>query len=178
MPLTTGLQGQVKPYIAEVRESDEIDRDKWAALLARLLLEANLTPEQAAHPVGPVPAAARTIRKWLGRENGVGPTKVRDVVRAFGYSPARALIEVDWLATDELGITGLSARQPAADPLARQIGASLTAKAIPEETRNILRRSLRAAYETWLAMQGVAGHEPSASARTPRSKTGPATRQK
>lgn len=178
MPLKTGLQGQVKPYIADVRESDEIDRDKWAALLARLLLESNMTPEQAAHPVGPVPAAARTIRKWVGKENGVGPTKVRDVVRSFGYSPARALIEVGWLASDELGITGLATRQPAADPLARQIGASLAAKGIPEETRNILRRALRAAYDSWLAMQGIGGHEPPASARAPRSKTGPASRQK
>jgi hypothetical protein len=156
-----------------VRTSDEIDRDKWAALLARLLLESNLTAEQAAHPVGPVPVAARTIYKWLNREVGVGPTKVRDVVRAFGYPSPRALVEVGWLDNEEVGITGLSSRQPAADPLVRQIGASLAAQTVPEETRSILRRSLRAVYEQWVQMQGIGGHEPPASARASRSKTGP-----
>src|SRR5260370_10191807 len=165
MPLVPGLQGQVRPYIAEVRQSDEIDRDRWAALLARLLLEADLTAEQAAHPVGPVPVASRTIYKWLNREVGVGPTKVRDVVRAFGYPSARALVEVGWLDNEEVGITGLSARQPAADPLVRQIGASLAAQTVPEETRGILRRSLRTVYDPWVQMHGVGGHEPSAAAR-------------
>lgn len=169
LPLVSGLEWQSTPYLDDVRESEEIDRDKWSELLERLLREGKLTPETAARPVGPVPAAARTIRKWISGESGVGATKVRDVARSLGYSPSRALIEVGFLDTTEFGITGLTAASPLTDPTLIQIQRSLAHEATPEQTRTILRRSVRAAYDSWLAMQGIGGHEPAASRRVRRT---------
>jgi len=157
-----------------VRESEEIDRDRWQELLSRLLREAGLSPERAASSAGgPVPANARTIRKWMSRETGVGAARVRDVARSLGYSPTRALLEVGFFTADEFGVTGLAAPPTTSnDPLIRRLIQSLSQEAgTPEPARNILRRLLQGAYESWLAMQGIGGHEPSASARTRRTPT-------
>jgi hypothetical protein len=139
-----------------VRESDEIDRELWASLLGGLLRAADLTPETAAQPAGPVPATWRTIRKWLNQESGVGAGKVRDVCRALGYPPVRALVEVGWLQHSEVGVTGLAAPPSAsADPLVRKINASLSAQAIPVSVRSVLRRMLQGTYDGWLELHGA-----------------------
>lgn len=171
-PLASGLEGQVTPYVSDVRESDEIDREQWARLLTRLLLEAHLSPEQAARPVGPVPAAPRTIRKWLTKEGGVGAAKVRDVARSLGYPVPRALVEVGFIGADEFGVTGLTAppSRSTRDPLMRRIDASLAPESgVPEEVKGVLRQLLDAAYGSWLRMYAIGGgHEPPASKRTGR----------
>lgn len=155
----TGQLGQNNAYGSDVREGEELDRAAWATLLGGLLMSADLTPEQAAQPVGPVPAGWRTIRRWLKQETGVSALAVRDVSRALGYPPTRALVEVGFLQHQEVGITGLAAPPSAsADRDIRKYQATLADKRIPTGTRSILRRLLNSAYDSWLEMYEARAH--------------------
>lgn len=153
LSLATGRKRQLNAYVPDVRETDEIDPEQWAKLLEALLRAANLTPEAAAQPAGPVPATWRTIRKWLSGESGVSARKVRDVTRSLGYPPVRALVEVGWLQHTEVGVTGLAAPPSASsDGLVRKIAAALADQRIPTPVRSVLRRLLQGAYDGWLDM--------------------------
>jgi len=146
-----------------VRESDEIDSAAWAKLLTELLAAADLTPEQAARPNGPVPANWRSIRRWLSREQGVSAAKVRDVARALGYSPAHALVEVGFLERAEVGLAPPARPQ---DPLVRRVDTALTDQRLPDDVKSLLRRGVQAAYDLWLDMyRGRSPKEPSAAER-------------
>lgn len=117
-----------------------------------MLAAQDLTPETAAHPVGPVPVNWRTIRKWQSGETGATAKKVRDTARAFGYSPTRALVEVGFLDANEAGIAGLGAMpSPRMDPVAREVNSSLTSQYVTQPARAELRRVVKAVYDNWFA---------------------------
>lgn len=172
LSLKPSRQRQVNAYVADVRESEEIDPERWATLLESLLRAADLTPETAAQPAGPVPATWRTIRKWLSGEQGVGARKIRDVTRALGYPPVRALVEVGWLQPNEVGVTGLAAPPSAsADTLVRKIAAALADQRIPTTVRSVLRRLLQGAYDGWLDMNQAKAPGDIVERRRPAART-------
>lgn len=173
--LAPGREQQVNGHDSAVpRESDEIDPETWARLLGTLLRAANMSPEQAAMPAGPVPASWGTIRKWLTKRQGVTARSVRDVARALDYPPARALVEVGFLTPGEVGVTGLAAPPaPVSDPLVRKIAASFADRRVPEKNRAILRRLLQSAYDAYLDMnQNKPVYEPSPEVRPAKSTGG------
>lgn len=164
--LAPGRKRQVTTYVPSVREGDDIDREQWARLLEQWLRAADLTPERAAAPVGPIDANWRTIRKWLDQEQNVGARRVRDVARALGYPPTRALVEVGFLDPTEVGVTGLAAPPSApTDPVIRKVNAALSNQAIPDGVRTVLRQLVDSAYQGWLRMQNQPPKEPSARER-------------
>jgi hypothetical protein len=140
-------------YVAGVRETDDIDMDRWSALLFELMTARGYgSPEAMVEPQGPVAAHARTVRKWLKQESGAGIKQVRDVARALGYPPALALVRVGFLEPAEVGTAGLVAPPPGVpDPLVQQITANLHPTRHTEAERSMLRRYLQAGVDSWQA---------------------------
>lgn len=137
------------------RESDDVDRAAWAALLGELLASAGMTPEQAAQPAGPVSVNWRTIRKWLRQEKdgGVSVAKIRDVCRDLNYPVLDALVRVGFITAEEarLAREPIAPAPPLPRPL-RQIADVLTDRRVPDAPKGQLRQAVQAAFDLWAGM--------------------------
>lgn len=110
----------------------------WANVLAELLDKNDLTPETAAQANGgPVPATARTMRRWLNGEGGVSGEAIRDVCRALRYPALRGMTRARWLGEDEVSVLP---PEPKARPhrLAEWVNDILTAASVPDALRELV----------------------------------------